>query len=136
MGVFHDYALSFLPKSVGVVSYFIDKDSKIINIEDISSLREDDMSSFAYEGQNVCKAPDVQAAGLDRRNVLGGDDALRSQHARMGLRPGNILRVQLAVDRKRRAEALRELADVLSESARPQCHGSSILHVLKGDEAR
>lgn len=52
---------NYFTKSVGVVSYFIDKDSKIINIEDISSLREDDMSLFAYEGQNVCKAPDVQA---------------------------------------------------------------------------
>ena len=48
-------------------------------------------------------------------DVIGGNDALGPQHARMGFRPGDILRVQRLVDRQRRTESLGEFGNVFSE---------------------
>ena len=45
------------------------------------------------------------------------DDARRSQHGRVRLRAGDILRIERLVNRQRGAEALRELAHVLREPA-------------------
>ena len=52
--------------------------------------------------------------GLD---VRGADDALCAEHARMRLRPGDVLSIQLLVNGQRRAETLRELRDVFREPA-------------------
>ena len=66
----------------------------------------------------VVDAPlDVGKAFDDLLHIFFADDALGSEHARVGDRPRDILLVELLVYWKRCTEALRELADVFSEAA-------------------
>ena len=62
-------------------------------------------------------ALDAQKARVDLVGILLRDDALAREHRRMGARACDVLRVELLVDGKRCAEALRELAHALFESA-------------------
>ena len=62
-------------------------------------------------------ALDTLKARVDLVGILLRDDALVREHRCMGARACDVLRVELLVDGKRCAEALRELAHALFESA-------------------
>ena len=61
-------------------------------------------------------------ARIDRRGILGGDDALRGEHLGMGARSGDIVRVHILIDLERCAELLGEGVNAPDEPSRPQCH--------------
>ena len=62
-------------------------------------------------------ALDTLKARVNLVGILLRDDALVREHRCVGARACDILRVELLVDGKRCAEALRELAHALFESA-------------------
>ncbi|MFQ7393208.1 MAG: hypothetical protein ACLRM9_08165 [Collinsella aerofaciens] len=64
-----------------------------------------------------------QALG-DRLLVLGTDDALGGQHLGMCLRAGDILLIEMFVDRQRRAKLLRDLGHARLKTTAPKSHGT------------
>ena len=66
---------------------------------------------------------DLLKTGANRLLILARDDALRGEHGGMRLGTGNILLVELPINRQRRAKLLRRLGDVLLEPAAPKRHG-------------
>ena len=64
-----------------------------------------------------------QALGY-RLLVLGADDALRGQHLGMRLGTGDILLIEMLVDRQRRTELLRDLGHARLKTTTPKSHGT------------
>ena len=64
-----------------------------------------------------------QALG-NRLLVLGTDDALGRQHLGMRLRAGDILLIEMFVDRQRRAKLLRDLGHARLKTTAPKSHGT------------
>ena len=56
--------------------------------------------------------------------VLGTDDALGRQHLGMRLRAGDILLIEMFVDRQRRAKLLRDLGHARLKTTAPKSHGT------------
>ena len=72
-----------------------------------------------------------QAFG-NRLLVLGTDDALGRQHLGMRLRAGDILLIEMFVDRQRRAKLLRDLSHARLKTTAPKSHGTvSFLQIPK-----
>ena len=72
-----------------------------------------------------------QALG-NRLLVLGTDDALGGQHLGMRLRAGDILLIEMFVDRQRRAKLLRDLGHARLKTTAPKSHGTvSFLQIPK-----
>ncbi len=72
-----------------------------------------------------------QALG-DRLLVLGTDDALGGQHLGMCLRAGDILLIEMLVDRQRRTKLLRDLGHARLKTTAPKSHGTvSFLQIPK-----
>ena len=69
------------------------------------------------EASRLDLALDSLKARIDLAGILLRDDALVREHRRVRARACDVLRVELLVDGKRCAEALRELAHALFESA-------------------
>ena len=64
-----------------------------------------------------------QALG-NRLLILGTDDALGRQHLGMRLRAGDILLIEMFVDRQRRAKLLRDLGHARLKTTAPKSHGT------------
>ena len=64
-----------------------------------------------------------QALG-NRLLILGTDDALGRQHLGMCLRAGDILLIEMLVDRQRRAKLLRDLGHARLKTTAPKSHGT------------
>ena len=64
-----------------------------------------------------------QALG-NRLLVLGTDDALGGQHLGMRLRAGDILLIEMLVDRQRRTKLLRDLGHARLKTTAPKSHGT------------
>ena len=72
-----------------------------------------------------------QALG-NRLLILGTDDALGRQHLGMRLRTGDILLIEMFVDRQRRAKLLRDLGHARLKTTAPKSHGTvSFLQIPK-----
>ena len=82
------------------------------------------------EGVGVDLRGDVGEARVDRGLVLGRDDALLGEHARMRAAAGDVVGRHVLVDLEARAELLRELVHALLEPAAPQRHRGSFLGLL------
>ena len=68
----------------------------------------------------------------NRLLVLGTDDALGRQHFGMRLRAGDILFIEMFVDRQRRAKLLRDLGHARLKTTAPKSHGTvSFLQIPK-----
>ncbi len=77
----------------------------------------------------------VKVAGIDilfdsgqtlgnRLLVLGADNALGRQHLGMRLGSGDILLIEMFVDRQRRAKLLRDLGHARLKTTAPKSHGT------------
>ena len=68
----------------------------------------------------------------NRLLVLGADNALGRQHLGMCLRSGDILLIEMFVDRQRRAKLLRDLGHARLKTTAPKSHGTvSFLQIPK-----
>ena len=79
------------------------------------------------EGALLDLGGDVGEARVDRGLVLGGDDALLGEHARVRAAAGDVVGRHVLVDLEARAKLLRELIHALLEPAAPQRHRGSFL---------
>ena len=70
-----------------------------------------------------------QALG-NRLLVLGADNALGRQHLGMRLRSGDILLIEMFVDRQRRAKLLRDLGHARLKTTAPKSHGTVPFHQI------
>ena len=70
-----------------------------------------------------------QALG-NRLLILGADNALGRQHLGMCLRAGNILLIEMFVDRQRRAKLLRDLGHACLKTTAPKSHGTVPFHQI------
>ena len=70
-----------------------------------------------------------QALG-NRLLILGADDALGDQHLGMCLRAGDILLIEMLVDRQRRTKLLRDLGHARLKTTTPKSHGTVPFHQL------
>ena len=64
-----------------------------------------------------------QALG-DRLLILGADDALCGQHLGVRLGAGDILLIEMLVDRQRRTKLLRDLGHARLKTTTPKSHGT------------
>ena len=64
----------------------------------------------------------------NRLLVLGADNALRGQHLGMRLGTGDILLIEMLVDRQRRAKLLRDLGHTRLKTTTPKSHGTVPFH--------
>ena len=70
----------------------------------------------------------AQALG-NRLLILGTNDALGGQHLGMGLRTGDILLIEMLVDRQRCAKLLRDLGHARLKTTTPKSHGTVPFHL-------
>ena len=66
----------------------------------------------------------------NRLLVLGADNALGRQHLGMCLRSGDILLIEMFVDRQRRAKLLRDLGHARLKTTAPKSHGTVPFHQI------
>ena len=66
----------------------------------------------------------------NRLLVLDADNALGRQHLGMCLRAGNILLIEMFVDRQRRAKLLRDLGHTRLKTTAPKSHGTVPFHQI------
>ena len=71
----------------------------------------------------------TQALG-NRLLVLGADDTLCGQHLGMRLGTGNILLIEMLIDRQRCAKLLRDLGHTRLKTTTPKSHGTVPFHQL------
>ena len=73
---------------------------------------------------------DSSQALSNRLLVLGADNALGRQHLGMCLRSGDILLIEMFVDRQRRAKLLRDLGHARLKTTAPKSHGTVPFHQI------
>ena len=103
----------------------------------------DTTRQLAFDGHMNVLVVDIkgEVAGIDilfdsgqalgnRLLVLGADNALGRQHLGMCLRSGDILLIEMFVNRQRRAKLLRDLGHACLKTTAPKSHGTVPFHQI------